>query len=60
MYKRLGFLYTETGRFSEAIQAYLKSVEMDKDDVNIYYNLSFLYEKTGKKDKSDLYLSKGT
>lgn len=56
--KTLGFLCSESGNLEKAVSYYLRAVEMDKEDVNLYYNLSTLYEKLGQKDKSDTYLMK--
>ncbi len=43
IYKNLGYLYTETEKWTEAIACYLKASELDQKDPNIYYNLSTLY-----------------
>ncbi|MBN2125161.1 MAG: tetratricopeptide repeat protein [Deltaproteobacteria bacterium] len=56
--KKLGYLYTETGKPTQAIAAYLKAVEVDREDANVLYNLSALYEKTGQKEKADHFLGK--
>lgn len=56
VYKTLGYLYTKTDQIEKAISVYLKAAEMDKDDANIRYNISLLYEKIGRKDKADLFL----
>jgi len=58
VYKTLGYLYTKTNQTKEAISSYLKAAELDNKDVNLFYNLSDLYEKTDQKDKSDEYLGK--
>ena len=58
IYKTLGFLYTKTKQTKKAISIYLKAVELDKKDANLYYNLSHLYEKRGQKNKADMYLEK--
>jgi tetratricopeptide (TPR) repeat protein len=52
VYKTLGFLYTETGDTDKALASYLKAAELDKKDVNLYYNLATLYEKGTKKGQS--------
>ncbi|MFH1124397.1 MAG: tetratricopeptide repeat protein [Pseudomonadota bacterium] len=57
VYKTLGYLLSETAQVQRAIEMYLKAVEMDKKDVNLYYNLSSLYEKAGDKEKADQFLS---
>lgn len=54
--KTLGYLYAQMGSFDKAIGAYLKALELDEKDVNLYYNLATLYEKTGNKDKADQFL----
>ena len=56
IYKNLGYLYTETGSWNEAIACYLKVAELDQKDPNIYYNLSFLYEKINDQEHADFYL----
>lgn len=56
IYKNLGYLYTETGRWKEAISCYLKAAELDQKDSTIYYNLSFLYEKIHDQENADFYL----
>jgi tetratricopeptide (TPR) repeat protein len=58
IYKTLGYLYTKTNQINKAIASYLRAVELDKKDANLYYNLSSLYEKVGKKNKADFYLGK--
>ncbi len=58
IYKTLGFLYAEQNDPKKAIDNYLEATKLDDRDVNLYYNLSFLYEKIGQRDKADLYLSK--
>jgi tetratricopeptide (TPR) repeat protein len=56
IYKTLGYLYSKAGQQDKAIAVFLKAVELDKKDANLYYNLAGLYEKTGDKDKADQYL----
>lgn len=56
IYKNLGYLYTETGKWKEAISCYLKAAELDQKDPNIYYNLSYLYEKINDQENADFYL----
>jgi len=58
IYKRLGYLYSKTGKYKNAISCYLKAVKADKKDVNLYYNLSYLYEKTNQREKAHFYLEK--
>lgn len=58
IYKTLGYLFTKTGQDKEAVSAYLKALDLDKKDPNLYYNLSSLYEKTGQQDKADAFLAK--
>ena len=58
VFKTLGFLYTETGDQGKAIASYLKAAELDKKDVNLYYNLATLYEKAGDKEKADQFLAR--
>ena len=56
IYKNLGYLYTKTEKWEEAIACYLKAAELDQKDPNIYYNLSYLYEKINDKEHADFYL----
>ncbi|MCP4683261.1 MAG: tetratricopeptide repeat protein [Desulfobacterales bacterium] len=55
---RLAYLYTETDQFEKAISYYLKAVELDQKNANLYYNLAYLYDKIGKKEKGDSYLAR--
>lgn len=55
--KALGFLYSQVGENYKAIQQFKKALEWDKDDPNLYYNLSSLYEKEGLTEDSDRYLA---
>jgi len=56
VFKHLGYLYTETHAYEKAIQAYLEAAELDQKDANLHYNLSYLYDKIGQKEKADFYL----
>ncbi|MBW2110560.1 MAG: tetratricopeptide repeat protein [Deltaproteobacteria bacterium] len=56
VYKRLGYLYTETGKLEKAISSYLQAARIDQKDANLHYNLSYLYEKLGQEEKSNFYL----
>ncbi len=56
IYKTLGYLYSNTNQVEKAIAIYLKAIELDKKDVNLYYNLSGLYEKAGDKNRANQYL----
>lgn len=58
VYKILGYLYTRLDQPQKAISSYLKALEKDQDDVNLYYNLSSLYEKSGQQVQADSYLAK--
>jgi tetratricopeptide (TPR) repeat protein len=58
VYKALGYLYTKTGKTKSAISSYRSAVELDKKDVNLYYNLFFLYQKIGRNERADYYLRK--
>ncbi|OQX65273.1 MAG: hypothetical protein B5M55_04380 [Desulfococcus sp. 4484_242] len=55
-YKRMGYLYTMIQDYNKAIDAYLQAARLDQRDPNLHYNLSYLYEKIGRKDKADFYL----
>jgi len=56
-YKAMGYLYTENKQPKQAINVYLKALKMDKGDINLYYNISALYEVTGDRKNADKYLS---
>lgn len=56
IYKTLGFLYTKKNWPKNAIKNYLNALELDKEDINLYYNLAELYERTGNKNEADKYL----
>ena len=53
IHKALGFLYTKKDWPKNAIKNYLKALELDKEDINLYYNLADLYERTGNKKEAD-------
>ncbi|MDZ7699566.1 MAG: tetratricopeptide repeat protein [Deltaproteobacteria bacterium] len=57
IYKRLGYLYTQTGEPKKAIPAYIHAAKLDQKDATIQYNLSYLYEQVGEKEKADFYLN---
>ncbi|MFH1846354.1 MAG: tetratricopeptide repeat protein [Candidatus Omnitrophota bacterium] len=46
----IAFLYARAGMFNEAIQSFLKFLELDNDNADAHYNLAMLYEHA-KKDK---------
>ncbi|MGD9158200.1 MAG: tetratricopeptide repeat protein [Desulfobacteraceae bacterium] len=56
IYKTLGYLYTKKDWPKNAIKNYLKALELDKEDINLYYNLAELYGRTGNKGEADRYL----
>jgi len=56
IYKTLGYLYSKVEQRDKAIVVYLKAVELDKSDANLFYNLADLYEKAGNKEKANQYL----
>jgi tetratricopeptide (TPR) repeat protein len=58
IFKILGYLHTETNQPEQAIASYLQAIALDQSDVNLYYNLSILYEKIGRKDEADSFLAK--
>ncbi|MFC1493660.1 tetratricopeptide repeat protein [Thermodesulfobacteriota bacterium] len=58
VYKSLGYLYSENRQPKQAIDSYLKALKTDKTDVNLYYNISALYELTGDMKSADSYLGK--
>src|SRR4030042_958774 len=58
VYNGLGYLYAEAGENDKAISFYLKALELNSEDANIYYNLSLLYKKVGQNDKANQYLAK--
>ncbi len=57
VYKTLGFLYTKKDWPKNAVKNYLKALELDKEDVNLYYNLAELYGRIGNKGEADKYLN---
>jgi tetratricopeptide (TPR) repeat protein len=56
MYKNLGYLYTKTGNPKMAIAYYLKAVDVDQGDPDLYYNLAYLHEKLDQNEKANFYL----
>ncbi len=56
IYKTLGYLYNSKKWPKNAIKNYLKALELDKEDINLYYNLSELYERTGDMSTSRKFL----
>lgn len=57
VYKKLGFLCAENRQPDKAINYYLKALKTDPDDVNLYYNLSALYEGKKQYEKANQYLA---
>ena len=57
IHKTLGYLYTKKDWPKNAIKNYLKALEFDKEDINLYYNLAELYGRTGNKNEADKYLT---
>lgn len=57
LHKILGYLYADMRQIPNAVSSYTKALELDRNDANLYYNLSSLYEKEGNEEKSDFYLS---
>lgn len=58
VYKSLGYLYSENRQPEQAVDSYLSALKMDKGDINLYYNISALYELMGDMKNADNYLSK--
>ncbi len=58
VYEKLGFLCAEQKQFEKAISFYLKAVELEKGDPNLYYNLYHLYESTRQVEKANEFLGK--
>jgi tetratricopeptide (TPR) repeat protein len=56
--KRLGYLYSDAKEYKKAIDCYLTATKLDKNDSNLYYNLSYLYDKTNQKADATTYLEK--
>ena len=54
MYKNLGYLYTKTGNPKMAITYYLKAVDVDQGDPDLYYNLAYLHEKLDQNEKNGM------
>lgn len=57
LYKKLGFLASETGDARRAVTYYERAGTLDKRDANLYYNLAYLYEKLGDPHKADFYMN---
>lgn len=57
IYKTLGYLCSVIGENARAIQNYVNAFELNRDDPNLCYNLSTLYERAGDQERSDQYLS---
>lgn len=48
----MAFLYAKAGMFDEAVQSFLKTLEVSETDADIHYNLALLYEEV-KKDSQN-------
>lgn len=57
IHKEMGYLYTKKKWPKTAIKSYLKALELDKEDINLYYNLAELYERTGNRARAEKYLT---
>lgn len=54
----LGNVLSELGKNDEAIEVYLKGVELFENDVDLHYNLAILYYLTGAKSEAVRYMRK--
>ena len=50
-WERMGNAYRELMRYDEAIDAYQKAIELDRDDPSPYYNLSATFARQRKREK---------
>ncbi len=50
-WERMGNAYRELMRYDEAIDAYQKAIELDRDDPSSYYNLSATFARQRKREK---------
>lgn len=55
----LGWIIYHQGRFAEAEKELLKAYELDKNDANIAFHLSQVYESTNRFDKAEEFYIKG-
>jgi tetratricopeptide (TPR) repeat protein len=51
-YWRLGEIYSDQGRYQEALESLTRSVEIDPMNARSYNNLGLVYEKLGNGDKA--------
>lgn len=56
LYRSLGYLSAEGGDVPKAILNYGKALELDREDPNLHYNLSTLYEREGNENKAFFHL----
>ncbi|PIV99171.1 MAG: hypothetical protein COW41_08610, partial [Deltaproteobacteria bacterium CG17_big_fil_post_rev_8_21_14_2_50_51_6] len=54
--KRLGYAFLRAGDFEKAVSSFLSAARLDQKDVNLYYNLAYLYDKLGDAYNSAFYL----
>jgi tetratricopeptide (TPR) repeat protein len=50
-YSQLGGLYLSNDKLDEARDAYIKSLELNPDDINVLKNITIVYAKQGNKEK---------
>ncbi len=56
---KLGNLYMDAERYTEAIEAYGKALELDPTNVNVTVDIGTCYRRIGRPDKAAEYFRKG-
>ena len=54
IYSNLGVIYAQEGNFSEAIENFLKAININPNDASAYKNLGMCYDSIGNKEKAYL------
>jgi len=57
-YNTMGMQSRETKKFAEAVNNYLKAINITPQDENLYYNTARAYFEDGKRDKAEEFLDK--
>ena len=58
IYSNLGVIYAQEGNFSEAIENFLKAININPNDASAYKNLGMCYDSIGNKEKAYLSFKK--
>ncbi len=56
LYGHLGYLYTESGRYRDAVSMYTEAARLDQKDANLHYNLAYLHDSLGQTEKAEFHL----